>query len=118
MVLKATLTLTTIENTLVEGVIRCDRDGLLYTSIPQNGNWSATVDGAPAEIALVGDAMVGVYLTEGLHEVRFSYHNAAFSLGWKISLVCVGVFLLLVHNSVRPAGRFSGRKKRPGKFEH
>ena len=33
----STLELTQFENTYVEGTIQCDRDGILYTSIPQNG---------------------------------------------------------------------------------
>ena len=93
----STLELTTFENTLVEGTIHCDRDGLLYTSIPQNGNWSVAVDGAPAEVTLVGDVMVGVELTEGDHTVTFTYENAAFSLGWKISAVCTLLFIVMVY---------------------
>ena len=93
----STLELTTFENTLVEGTIDCDRDGLLNTSIPQNGNWSVSVDGQPAEITLVGDVMIGVALTEGRHTVTFTYENAAFSLGWKISAVCLLAFIVLVY---------------------
>ena len=108
----STLELTTFENTLVEGTVQCDRDGLLYTSIPQNGNWSAIVDGEPAEIKLVGDAMIAVELTEGEHQVSFVYHNKAFSLGWKISLACVIVFALLIKANYQPQ---SGKKQ--GKFQ-
>ena len=89
----STLELTAFENTLVEGTIRCNRDGLLYTSIPQDGNWVATVDGKPAEIVLVGDAMVGLMLTEGAHEVSFRYENEAFALGWKVTLICTFLFV-------------------------
>ena len=42
---ESTLELTTFKTTLVEGIIDCNRDGLLYTSIPQNGNWKVLVDG-------------------------------------------------------------------------
>jgi len=114
----STLELLTFENTFVEGVINCDRDGLLYTSIPQNGNWSVSVDGMPAEITLVGNAMIGVQLTEGSHTVSFRYHNAAFSLGWKISLGCVAVFLILVQTVYRPEWKLPGvKKKSHGRFE-
>ena len=88
---------TAFENTRVEGVIDCDRDGLLYTSIPQNGNWSVLVDGESAEVTLVGDVMVGVKLTEGQHTVTFVYENAAFNLGWKISAGCLLVFMILAY---------------------
>ena len=98
----STLELTKFENTYVAGVIDCDRDGLLYTSIPQNGNWTAEVDGESAQIVLVGDCMIGLYLTEGTHAVSFSYHNAAFSLGAKITALCVIVFAALVYWIYKP----------------
>ena len=112
------LELTTFENTFVEGVINCGRDGLLYTSIPQNGNWTVTVDGQEAEVTLVGDAMVGVMLTEGSHTVSFTYRNAAFSLGWKVSLGCLAVFLLLVKVIYNPKWKLPKiRKHKPGRYE-
>ena len=88
----STLELTAFASTYVEGTILCNRDGVLYTSIPQNGNWSATVDGQPAQTVLIGDAMLGLILSEGEHTVSLTYHNNAFSLGWKVSLG--GLFLL------------------------
>lgn len=87
------LELTEFRDTYVEGIITCDRDGLLYTSIPQNGNWSVRVDGKPAQIRLVGGCMVGVELTQGEHTVAFRYHNRAFTLGLMLSLACTAVFL-------------------------
>lgn len=93
--------LSTFRSTFVSGTITCNRDGLLYTSIPQNGGWSATVDGAPAEIKLVGECMCAVELTEGTHTVAFRYHNDALSLGWKLSLISTVVLavLLLIQRS-------------------
>lgn len=108
----STLELTSFRNTLVEGTIRCNRDGLLYASIPQNGNWSVLVDGEEAEIKLVGEAMIAVELTEGEHTVTYRYHNAAFSLGWKISLACAAVFAVLAWISYKPRA-----KSKHGKFE-
>ncbi len=112
-ILKAsTLELTTFESTYVKGTITCNRDGLLYTSIPQNGNWEVTVDGKPADIQLVGDCMVGVMLTQGQHAVEYTYHNEAFAIGWKVSLLCGAVFVLL---TVAIRKTTPGRKR--GKFE-
>ena len=98
----STLELTSFSNTFVEGTIDCNRDGLLYTSIPQDGNWVAYVDGERVESTLVGNAMVAVYLTEGTHTVTFRYENAAFSLGWKISLLCMVIFGILCYLSYYP----------------
>ena len=98
----STWELTDFRSTRVRGTIHCDRDGLLYTSIPQNGSWSATVDGKETEIQLVGDCMAAVKLAEGTHTIEFRYHNKAFSLGWKVSLACLAVFLLVVQLVYQP----------------
>ena len=95
--------MTDFSNTRVAGTINCDRDGLLYTSIPQNGtNWSAYVDGEPAEIRLVGEAMIALDLTEGPHEIVFAYRNEAFELGCKITAICLLLFCALVIFIYRP----------------
>ena len=104
----STLELTEFSNTQVSGIVSCDRDGLLYTSIPQNGNWSVRVDGRKTEVVLVGDAMVGVMLTEGTHDVTFTYRNEAFAMGWKISLICLAALGLLIWLTNRkPKGKYS-----------
>ena len=105
----STLQLTTFTSTFVEGTIICNRDGLLYTSIPQNGNWKAYVDGVEAEITLIGDCMIGIQLSEGVHTVSFRYENQSFALGWKISLGCAVLFAaiaVVVYRSRAKKGRY------------
>lgn len=107
----STLEIEEFSNTHIEGHVDCNRDGLLYTSIPYDGNWSVTVDGEEAPIVLVGDAMVAVELTEGTHQLEFNYHNKAFSLGWKVTLACALVFggltyLVYFRKRVRYKGKF------------
>ena len=94
--------LTDFETDYLAGAVLCSRDGLLYTSIPQNGNWKALVDGQPVKTLLVGDCMAAVELTEGSHVVEFRYENKAFALGWKLSLLFAGIFLLLVQLVYKP----------------
>jgi hypothetical protein len=93
----STLRLTEFSTTRVEGIINCNRDGLLYTSIPQDGNWKAVVDGEKVEPVLVGDAMIGLNLTKGSHEIVFVYENTAFTYGTLISVVCLLAFLALIY---------------------
>ena len=105
----STLQLSKFSSTYVEGTINCNRNGVLYTSIPQNGNWTATVDGKPAQIVIIGDAMVGLLLSKGEHTVAFTYKNDAFSLGWKLSLACALIFAGLsvsVYQPYRKKGRY------------
>ena len=70
------------------------------------------VDGEEAQIRLIGDAMIGVELTQGEHTVTYRYENAAFSLGWKISLACFVIFAALVMLIYKPH-----LKLQHGKFE-
>ncbi len=92
---ESTLHLSHFSNTRLEGSIHCTRNGVLYTSIPQNGNWHAYVDGNEVDTVLIGNAMLGLLLPEGQHTIRFVYRNEAFSLGWKISLAAFAVFIAL-----------------------
>ena len=112
----STLELTQFHTTLVEGTISCDRSGLLYTSIPQNGNWHAEVDGQEAQIRLVGDCMIGLELSEGDHTVTFRYENPAFRAGVLITLGSFAVFMLLVCLLYKPdwKGFIKGSK---GKYQ-
>jgi len=106
----STLELTSFSNTKIEGTIDCDRNGLLYTSIPHDGNWYALVDGKEVELDPVADAMVALHLTEGFHEITFIYRNSAFSLGWKISLGCMLVFAGITYVAYfRKRLRYHGR---------
>ena len=100
--------LSSFSTTVVDGTINCNRNGLLYTSIPQNGNWRVYADGQEVEATLIGDAMIGVYLTEGQQELRIENENKAFSYGWKISLasaMCL-VIALLVYHPNRKKGKY------------
>jgi uncharacterized membrane protein YfhO len=107
----STLDLTTFSNTRIEGTIDCNRDGLLYTSVPFDGNWEVSVDGKPADVVLIGNCMMGLNLTEGTHTIRFTYKNDTFTIGAIISLVCTGVFIGAIVISRRSA-------KRKGKYEN
>jgi uncharacterized membrane protein YfhO len=93
------LELTQFTNTSLEGTIRCDRDGLLYTSVPDDGNWTVFVDGEAIEPVLVGNIMLGAQLTAGTHTIRMEYHNKAFQVGAVISLSCLVVFAVLAVGS-------------------
>ena len=98
----STLDLTEFSNTRVEGTIDCDRDGLLYTSIPYDGNWVVTLDGEKVEPVLVGDCMMALNVSEGTHTVRFVYRNNAFIFGSILSVLCAAALVALIVASRRP----------------
>ncbi len=90
-----TMEIAQFENTYVKGIVTASQDGLLYTSIPQDGHWSAYVDGQKAESKLVGGAMVAVSLTEGKHTIEFRYENPAFTWGLVCTLTGAVIFAFL-----------------------
>ena len=92
----STLDITNFQNTRIEGSVNCNRNGVLYTSIPYDGNWTAQVDGKDVPIVLIGNAMVGVELTEGEHVVVFTYKNRAFELGATVSIICLIIFIAII----------------------
>jgi uncharacterized membrane protein YfhO len=85
--------LTRFENTIVEGEISCHQNGLLYTSIPYNKNWTVYVDGFETEAVLIGDAMIGVNLTQGEHTITIEYSNQALVVGCVVSACSVVAFV-------------------------
>ncbi len=85
-----------VTDTRVEGAVRAEKPGLLYLSIPADNGWTLTVDGEPARITPVGDAMIAVHLEPGVHAVALDYETPGFSLGLKISAVCLAIFLVFL----------------------
>ena len=105
----STLKLESFKTTYLAGRISCNRDGLMYTSIPQDGNWKVYVDGKLTAPTLVGDVMISIPLTEGEHHIAFIYRNHYFTLGWMISLLCAATLTGL-------AIRFYPKKRKKGKY--
>lgn len=70
--------------------------GLLRLSDLWYPDWSATVDGAPAEILRADYLLRAVPVPAGKHRVEFRYHSAAFTRGFTISLVSLGVVLAML----------------------
>ena len=91
----STLEVTEFESTKLTGTVNCNRNGILYTSIPQDGNWVAYVDGKQVDTVLIGNAMIGIPLGQGEHTVTFAYENQSFTTGLIISGVSLLSFLVL-----------------------
>lgn len=89
------LTITDFSNTYVCGTIS-GNGGLMYTSIPQDGNWTAYVDGKKAEPVLIGNCMIALHLEAGSHTIEFRYRNKAFTLGCIISATTASAVLAFI----------------------
>ena len=89
------LEITKWEDTVIEGNVNVLKDGILYTSIPYENGWTAYVDGKKAEIIKIGNAMCGLNLDAGNHEIVFEYLPDGFIPGLIISTVALWSFMMM-----------------------
>ena len=89
------LEVSAYDSTTLSGHIEVKEDGLMFLSIPYAEGWTATVDGKPAEIVSVQDALMGIKLGKGSHDVTIKYTPAGFKEGILISAVSVFFIALL-----------------------
>lgn len=110
---QSTWEIQSLTDTSVTGTVEVTDRTVLYTSIPSNGNWTATVDGVQTEPILLCDTMVGLRLTPGQHTITFTYQNTALQQGIAVSLTALAIFLCLTALSYSPwkKGKFQDRSQ-------
>lgn len=90
------LDITEFSSTHLKGKITATDDGVLYTSIPYEEGWKAYVDGKKAEIVPLANGLITLNLTEGEHEIKFSYLPEGFIPGIAITVVVLGLIIALI----------------------
>ena len=94
------LEVTSYDTTHLNGTIDVKEDGLMLLTVPYSEGWTATVDGVESEIIPVNDALMGIRLNAGTHEIRLTYTPHLFKEGLVITIVSVVMILIA---SVIPA---------------
>ena len=79
-----------------KGTVNAPEGGVLFTSIPYNDGWRIRVDGKTADVVTVGDALIGIRLSKGSHEVEMKYSTSGFPLGVILTLLGVAALVLWV----------------------
>ena len=90
------LNITKYDTTSIEGHIDVKEDGLLFLSIPYAEGWSAVVDGKETEIVPIQDALMGIRLSQGSHDVALKYTPAGFKAGLLISAASVVMIVCVI----------------------
>jgi len=78
----------------VTGTIRVDQAGTLLLTVPYDEGWKITVDGEETETYRVGEALTGIDLAEGDHDISMVFTPEGLWLGSILSLVCVMLFVV------------------------
>ncbi len=90
------LNITKYDTTSIEGHIDVKEDGLLFLSIPYAEGWRAVVDGKDTEIVPIQDALMGIRLSQGSHDVALKYTPAGFKAGLLISAASVVMIVCVI----------------------
>ncbi len=98
------LNVTNYTSNGLQGVIKAKKDGLMYTSVPYERGWKAYVDGERADITLIADALIGIEVKEGEHEIELKYSPAHVYAAMLLSLLGVCSLILLIWHE-RKRGR-------------
>lgn len=84
---KDTLSLTSFEETHIQGKINASNNELLYLSIPYDKGWHVKIDGKEQSFIKVNAGMSGVLLNKGEHTIDMSYQLPYFYKGLMLALV-------------------------------
>ena len=90
------LEVTAYDTTSLSGHINVSEDGLLFMTIPYAEGWTAEVDGEEAGIVPVQDALMGIRLSKGSHDVTLRYTPAGFKEGLIISAVSIFFIAVII----------------------
>lgn len=66
--------------------INVENDGLLYTSIAADNGWKVLVDGKEVKYKKIYDAVIGLELDKGEHDIEFIYTTPGLKIGIIISI--------------------------------
>lgn len=78
----------------VTGTIHVEEEGTLLLTIPYDIGWHILVDGEQVPTYRIGEALIGIDLGTGDHEIVMEFTPEGYRLGSIISLVCLVLFLL------------------------
>ena len=87
------LNVTSYDSTHISGDFTARKDGVLFTSIPYDGGWSAEIDGEKAEVRSIKDALCCIPVTAGKHEIKLVYSPPGFTAGCIISFTSLILFI-------------------------
>lgn len=72
------LQVTSYDDTSIEGTIDAGEGGFMLLTIPYTEGFTLEVDGVKTDLVSVSDALCGVELTPGAHDIRISYAPEGF----------------------------------------
>ncbi len=92
------LDITSFTETDIRGTINNTKDGILYTSIPNDGGWSIYVNGEEAEVISLFDYLCAIELPAGSYTIEFKYRTPGLETGALLSLISIiGIAFIFIY---------------------
>lgn len=88
------LNITYFKEDHIKGNITAEKDGIMFTTISWEPGWTIKVDGQKVEPVKVCDALIGVELTAGEHEIEMTFFPEGLSLG--IICTITGIIAIII----------------------
>ena len=79
----------------IKGNINAAKDGIMFTTISWEPGWTVWVDGVKTEPVELCDALIGVPLTAGDHEIEMKFFPAGLKIGILFSLTGIAAIILI-----------------------
>ena len=80
----------------IVGNINADKDGILYLAIPYYKGFKICIDGKKSSMKRVGDAVIGLSITQGEHKIVISYFTYGLKSGIVVSLLgLLGIIFII-----------------------
>lgn len=95
----SSLNYTNVTDTCIEGGFIASGTQILMTSIPYDSGWTIYIDGNKVtkdDIVKIGDAFLGVNVTDGYHSLKMVYAPTGFKIGVLISLATAVILLAVI----------------------
>ena len=89
------LKLTSFSQDEFTGTVDAKKDSVLYLSLPYDEGWSAYVDGKQVPVERVLNAMSGIRLSAGSHQIRMRFRPKGLYTGAAVSGACILIYLIL-----------------------
>ena len=97
------LSVESFETDEITGRFTAKEDCILYSSIPYDKGWKVNIDGkevSKEDIVAIGDALLGIKVQKGNHDIVFKYEPTNLTAGTVISVFSLVILALLIILSV------------------
>ena len=93
---KNALIIKSFSETKIIGTIECDRDGILFLTIPNDGGWKIEIDGKKCPVTTLAGYFLGTDIEQGQHNVTITYRTPGLNAGIIISMISLAGIIAII----------------------